>query len=85
MVALYLQYLPLRSSSLSELTVHTDSIRTEIASVLVVTRRVVEECTVQSISENIGANLSKMEALSHQLCLVAKVKLRHSLGENVCL
>ncbi|XP_064384748.1 uncharacterized protein LOC135333670 isoform X2 [Halichondria panicea] len=67
----------LQSSSLSELTGHTDSIRTEIASVLVVTRRVVQECTVQSISENMGASLSKMETLSHQLCMVAKVKLRN--------
>ncbi|XP_064384971.1 uncharacterized protein LOC135333882 isoform X4 [Halichondria panicea] len=67
----------LRASSLSEVTDHTDSIRTEIASVLVVTRRVVEECTVQSISENMGASLSKMETLSHQLCMVAKVKLRN--------
>ncbi|XP_064385255.1 uncharacterized protein LOC135334125 isoform X2 [Halichondria panicea] len=72
----------LRSSSLSELTGHTDSIRTEIASVLVVTRRVVEECTVQSISENMGASLSKMETLSHQLCHVAKVKLRYCLGTD---
>ncbi|XP_064404111.1 uncharacterized protein LOC135349511 isoform X2 [Halichondria panicea] len=72
----------LRSSSLSELTGHTDSIRTEIASVLVVTRRVVEECTVQSISENMGASLSKMETLSHQLCQVAKVKLRYCLDQS---
>ena len=49
------------------------------------TRRVVEECTVQSISENIGANLSKMETLSHLLCQVTKVKLRYCQGENVCL
>ena len=75
----------LRSSSLSELTAHTDSIRTEIKAVLVVTRRVVQECTVQSISENMGASLSKMETLSHQLCHVTKVKLRYCLGENVCL
>ncbi|XP_064384780.1 uncharacterized protein LOC135333688 [Halichondria panicea] len=67
----------LQSSSLSELTAHTDSIRTEIKAVLVVTRRVVQECTVQSISENIEASLSKMETLSHQLCKVAKVKLRY--------
>ncbi|XP_064385250.1 uncharacterized protein LOC135334123 isoform X3 [Halichondria panicea] len=72
----------LRSSSLSELTAHTDSIRTEIASVLVVTRRVVEECTVQSISENMGASLSKIETLSHQLCHVAKVKIRYCLGTD---
>ena len=75
----------LRSSSLSELTAHTDSIRTEIKSVLVVTRRVVEECTVQSIRANMRASLSKMETLSHQLCMVAKVKLRNCLGKNVCL
>ncbi|XP_064389781.1 uncharacterized protein LOC135337743 [Halichondria panicea] len=72
----------LRSSSLSELTGHTDSIRTEIASVLVVTRRVVQECTVQSISENMRASLSKMETLSHQLCQVTKVKLRYCLDQS---
>ncbi len=75
----------LRSSSLSELTGHTDSIRTEIKSVLVVTRRVVEECTVQSIRVNMRASLSKMETLSHQLYMVVKVKLRNCLGKNVCL
>ncbi len=75
----------LRSSSLSELTGHTDSIRTEIKAVFVATRRVVQECTVQSISENMGASLSKMETLSHQLYIVAKVKLRNCLGKNVCL
>ncbi len=32
-----------------------------------------------------GASLSKMETLSHQLGLVAKIKLRHCRGENVCL
>ncbi|XP_064389765.1 uncharacterized protein LOC135337740 isoform X3 [Halichondria panicea] len=72
----------LRASSLSDLTGHTDSIRTEIKAVLVVTRRVVEECTVQSISENMGASLSKMETLSHQLCHVAKVKIRYCLDQS---
>ncbi|XP_064385275.1 uncharacterized protein LOC135334138 [Halichondria panicea] len=72
----------LQSSSLSELTAHTDSIRTEIKAVLVVTRRVVQECTVQSISENMGASLSKMEILSHQLCHVARVKLRYCLDQS---
>ncbi len=74
----------LRSSSLSELAAHTDAIRTEIASVLVVTKKVVEECAIQSINQNIEASLSKMESLSHQLCLVAKVKLKHCQGENMC-
>ncbi|XP_064385034.1 uncharacterized protein LOC135333939 isoform X4 [Halichondria panicea] len=72
----------LRSYSLSELTGHTDSIRTEIASVLVVTRRVVEECTVQSISENMGASLSKMNTLSHQLRRLVRVKLRYCLDQS---
>ncbi|XP_064385072.1 uncharacterized protein LOC135333968 isoform X2 [Halichondria panicea] len=72
----------LQSSSLSELTAYTDSIRTEIKAVLVVTRRVVQECTVQSISENMGASLSKMETLSHQLCHVTKVKLRYCLDQS---
>ncbi|XP_064385076.1 uncharacterized protein LOC135333972 [Halichondria panicea] len=72
----------LRSSSLSELTAHTDSIRTEIKAVLVVTRRVVQECTVQSISANMRASLSKMETLSHQLCHVTKVKIRYCLDQS---
>ena len=62
----------LRSSSLSELTGHTESIQTEIVSVLEVTRTVVEECTIQSLSNNIKASLSKMSTLSHQLCHVAR-------------
>ena len=75
----------LRSSSLSELASHIDSIQTEIASVLQVARRVMEECKVRSISENIGASLSKIEALCHQLCLVAKFKFKHCQGENACI
>ncbi|XP_064388722.1 uncharacterized protein LOC135336790 isoform X2 [Halichondria panicea] len=72
----------LQSSSLSELAAHTDSILAEIASVVVVTRRAVNECSIQSISENIAASLSKMETLSHQLCLVAKVKLKHCQNQS---
>ena len=66
---------------MSDLATHTDSIKAEIMIVLKVTRRVAEECTRQTISETIGANLSKVEALSHQLCQVAKVKLKHCRGE----
>ena len=73
----------LRSSSLSELAAHTDSILAEIASIVVVTRRVVDECSIQGISENIAAGLSKVETLSHQLCLVAKVKLKHCQSEKL--
>ena len=36
------------------------------------------------IKERIVANLSKMEVLSHQLCLVTKVKLKHCPGECHC-
>ncbi len=71
-----------RSSSLSELTGHTMSIQTEIESVLGVTRRVAEECKIQTISDNIRASLSKMSILSHQLCHVARVRLRHCEGES---
>ncbi len=80
---MYLLISHLRSSSLSELAALTDSIRTEIESVLVVTRRVVEDCTLQS--ENIGANLSKIDDLSRQFCMVARAKRRHCQGENMCL
>ncbi|XP_064388689.1 uncharacterized protein LOC135336766 isoform X2 [Halichondria panicea] len=72
----------LQSSSLRDLAAHTDSIRAEIASVVVVTRRVVDECSIRSISENIVAGLSKVETLSHQLYLVAKVKLKHCQNQS---
>ncbi len=80
------EYAHLRSSSLSELRAHIDSIRTEIASVILLTRKIVVECTVQIIRKNMEASLSKMELLSHQLCQVTKVKVRHCQGENLsCL
>ncbi len=83
---MYLLISHLRSSSLSELAAHTDSIQTEIESVLVVTRRVVEDCTLQSIkSEKIGANLSKIDDLSRQFCMVVRAKRRHCQSENMCL
>ncbi len=75
----------LRSSSLSELTAHTKSIHSDIASVIGVTRKVAEECTIRSISDNIKASLSKMTTLSHQLFHVARVRLRYCQGENMCL
>ncbi len=71
-----------RSSSLSELTGHTESIQTEIVSLLEVTRRVTEECSIQSISDNIESSFSKMDALSHQLCHVARVRLHYCQGES---
>ena len=80
-VSLTARCLYYRSSSLSELAVHTDSLKTEVRSVLTITRKVAEECTRHTISESIEANLSKMEALSHQLCQVTMVKLRHCQGE----
>ncbi len=73
---------PLRSSSLSELSSHTESLQTEIVSVLGVTRRVAEECSIQSISDSIEARVSKMNTLSHQLCHVTRVKLRYCQGES---
>ena len=69
-----------RSSSLSELAVHTDSIKTHVETVLTVSRRVADECTRHAISESIGASLSKMELLSHQLCQIARIKLKHCQG-----
>ena len=71
-----------RSSCLTDLAANTDAIENEVAAVVRISRRVAEECTRQIISESIGASLSKMEALSHQLCQVAKVKLKHSQGKN---
>ncbi len=71
-----------RSSSLGELTSHTESIQTDIVSVIEVTRRVANECTIKSISDNIEANLSKLKTSSHQLCQVARVRLRYCEGER---
>ncbi len=71
-----------RSSSLSELTGHIESIQTEIVSVLEVTRRFAKECSIQSISDNIESGVSKMDTLSHQLCHVARVRLHYCQGES---
>ena len=65
----------LRSSSLSELTAHTDSIRTNVRSIRRLARKIVKEC-------NIGASLSKTETLSHQLGRLAEDKLGDCQGEN---
>ena len=76
-----------RSSSLSDLAAHTDSIKTQIKTVLKVSKKVAEECicTKRAISESIEGKLSKMDILSHQLCQVTKVKLKHCQGEGqVC-
>ena len=70
----------IRSSSLSDLAAHTDSIKTHTETVLTISRRVADESTRHTISESIGASLSKMELLSHQLCQVAKIKLKHCQG-----
>ena len=69
------------SSSLGVLAAHTDSIKVEVQTVLSVSRKVAEECSIQSVKDDVVASLSKMEALSHQLCLVTKVKLKHCQGE----
>ena len=71
-----------RSSSLSDLAAHTDSIETQIKTVLKVSKKVAKECTRRVISESIEDKLSKMEVLSHQLCHVTKVKLKHCQGEG---
>ena len=47
-----------------------------------ISKRVTEECARRSVSDSIEASLSEIEVLSHQLCLVTKVKLKHSQGEN---
>ncbi len=71
-----------RSSSLNELTGYTESIQTEIVSVLEMTRIVAEECSIQSISDNIEASLPKIDTLFHQLCHVARVRLHYCQGES---
>ncbi|XP_064385260.1 uncharacterized protein LOC135334127 isoform X2 [Halichondria panicea] len=63
----------LQSSSLSELTGHTDSIRTNVRSIRRLARKIVKEC-------NIGASLSKMETLSHKLGRLTEDKLGDCQG-----
>ena len=72
-----------RLSSLSELSIRTDAIKTEVVTVVRISRTVAEQCTRPSISENIGASLSTMELLSHQLCQVTKVKLKQCQGDSL--
>ena len=69
------------SSSLGDLAEHTDLIKDEVQSVIGVSRKVAEECSIQYIKADIEANLSMMEALSHQLCQVTKVKFKHCQGQ----
>ena len=71
-----------RSSSLSDLAAHSDSIKAQIKTVLEVSKKVAGECTRRAISKSIEDKLSKMEVLSHQLCQVTKVKLKHCQGEG---
>ena len=61
----------------------TDSIKTEVEAVQTVCGRVAEECASSRnvISKSIGANVSTTEVVCHQLCLVAKVKLKYCQGE----
>ncbi|XP_064389794.1 uncharacterized protein LOC135337749 [Halichondria panicea] len=63
----------LQSSSLSELTGHTDSIRTNVMSIRRLAGKIVKEC-------NIGASLSKMETLFRQLGQLAEDKLGDCQG-----
>ena len=67
------------STSLGVLAAHTDSIKVEVQTVFRVSRKVAEECSIQSIKDDVLASLTKMEALSHQLCVtvVTKAKLNY--------
>ena len=69
------------SSSLGVLAAHTDLIKVEVQTVLSVSRKVAEDCSIQSIKDDVVSGLLKMEALSHQLCQVTKVKLKHCEGQ----
>ena len=62
------------------LTAHTDTIETKVRTILNVSRKVADECTIVSIKADIEASLSMIEALSHQLCQVTKVKLKNCKG-----
>ena len=72
---------PCRSSSLTDLAVHLDHIKPEIETVLMVARRLAEECTQQFRSNSMKSSISKIEVLSHQLFQVTKVKLKHCQGD----
>lgn len=69
------------SSTLESLAIQAELIEVEVQSVLDISRKVTEECTIQSIIDNIETNRSKIVMLSHQLCLVTKVKLKHCQGQ----
>ena len=69
------------SSSLEVLVAHADSIKVEVQSVIDVSRKVADECSIPTIKADIEANLAMVEALSHQLCLLTKVKLKHCQGQ----
>ena len=69
-----------RSSSLSDLAAHMDSIETQIKTVLKVSKKVAKECTISTIRKSIEDKISLMEVLLHQFCQVTKVKLKHCKG-----
>ena len=69
-----------RSSSLCGLSAHTDSIKTEVGTVVRISKKVAEECIRHTISGNIRVSVSKMEVLSHLLCQVSKVKVKNCHG-----
>ena len=69
------------SPSLGVLVAHTDSIKVEVQSVIDVSKKVAEDCSILTIKADIEASLSMVESLSHQLCLVTKIKLKHCQGQ----
>ncbi|XP_064401864.1 uncharacterized protein LOC135347761 isoform X3 [Halichondria panicea] len=65
------------SFSLEVLSRHTEAINREVQEVLRVSQEMVARCSIETIRCNMEDSLAKMDALSHQLCQVAKAKLKH--------
>ena len=61
---------------------HTDLIKSQIKTVLEVSKKVAKQSTRRAICEEIRVKLSKIMSLSHQLCQVTKVKFKHCGGEG---
>ncbi len=73
------------SFSLEVLSRHTEAINREVQEVLRVSQEMVARCSIETIRCNMEDSLAKMDALSHQLCQVAKAKLKHCQSKLSCI
>ena len=68
------------STSLEELSQHTDSIHMEVLELINKAEGVAKACTVQFISAEIQTKLPEVKSISRTFNQVAKVRLRHCKG-----